>query len=493
MADEPRPPKFAETHISWVLLSEDRAFKVAKPVVTDVLDQGDVEGRRASCEREVRLNARLSPDVYLGVGSIQLDGEDLEPVIVMRRMPEDRRLSSLLDSADIGEQIRAVARAVASFHASTDVLAGDAAAHVASEDALVDRWREDITGVRDVGGPAVVEHLDRIERLALDYLAGRGRLLAERIEQGMVRDGHGDLLADDVFCLADGPRILDCLAFSDDLRCGDVLADVAFLVMDLQRLGHPELARGFLRAYCEFSDEHHPGSLAHLYVAQRALVRAKVSALRHAQEGDVGQDVTDLLDLALDHLERATVQVALVGGLPGSGKSTVAGRLADEFGWVVLSSDEIRRDLGLRYEDLQSDAAYDPETVARVYDEMRRRADQAVRCGMSVALDATWSKATEREAARAVARDAHATLLELRCTAPPSVCRDRVERRTKRSHSEATPRVVDVLADRTDPWPEAVEVDTDDVGSDAVWQASVVTSSARWWTSRPASSTATGR
>ena len=114
--------------------------------------------------------------------------------------------------------------------------------------------------------------------------AGR-RLFEQRVADGWVCDGHGDLLADDIFCLADGPRVLDCLDFSDELRYGDVLADVAFLAMDLEHRGAPELAARFLELYDEFSGERHPASLVDYYVAFRALIRAKVSALR-AQQGD---------------------------------------------------------------------------------------------------------------------------------------------------------------------------------------------------------------
>jgi aminoglycoside phosphotransferase family enzyme/predicted kinase len=462
MDDETPAPTSIETHISWVLLAGERAYKIPKPVVTDVVDQGTVERRHAGCARELELNARLAADVYLGVGTIELDGEVLDPVLVMRRMPDDRRLSRLLDGETAGPDLRAVARALAAFHGSASVLQDDQARAVASQDALARRWDADIAGLRAVGDPSMADRIDLVHRLALDYVTGRGVLLDERIHDGMIVDGHGDLLADDIFCLDDGPRILDCLAFSDELRCGDVLADVGFLVMDLHRSGHADLGRQFLRWYCEFSGEHHPGSLAHLYVAHRALVRAKVAALRSAQQGrrTAGVEASRLLDLALDHLERATVRVVLVGGLPGSGKSTVAGRFADEFGWAVLSSDEVRRDLGLRTVDIGAEAAYDPATVAAVYDRMRHRAEELVRRGTSVVLDATWSSASERDLLRNAVRGSRSRLVELRCDAPMALCRERVGRRTDPSHSEATVPVVDLLAERFDTWPEALEVDT---------------------------------
>ena len=135
-----------------------------------------------------------------------------------------------------------------------------------------------------VHDPAV---LDEVRARATRYLAGRGPLFECRIAEGHAVDGHGDLLADDIFCLDDGPRILDCLAFDDDLRRGDVLADLAFLAMDLEHLEHgPAAAEALVAAYDEFADEHHPRSLLHFYVAQRALVRAKVRGLRAGQGDD---------------------------------------------------------------------------------------------------------------------------------------------------------------------------------------------------------------
>src|SRR5207248_5092618 len=168
----------------------------------------------------------------------------------------------------------------------------------------------------------------------------------QRIALGAVRDGHGDLQAEDIFCLDDGPRILDCIEFDDRLRHVDVLADVAFLAMDLERLGAPEAAATFLARYREFARESYPPSLAHHYIAARAHVRCKVACLRHRQGDDGGADAArGLLDLTARHLEAARVRLVLVGGLPGTGKSTVAAALADATGWVVLRSDEVRKDV----------------------------------------------------------------------------------------------------------------------------------------------------
>ena len=478
-------PALHETHVSWVILSEDRAYKMPKPIRTDVLDQSTRTLRREACEREVELNRRLAPDVYRGVGSICLDGEELESVVVMERMPSDRRLSDILDRRNEPRKaVRDVARVVAAFHASEAPLADERARTVASTDAVLHRWAEDLHGLRGLR-PDVSPVLDSIGTLARRYVEGRSPLFEERIRKGLVRDGHGDLLCDDIFCLDDGPRILDCLAFSDDLRHGDVLADTAFLVMDLQRRGHPDLARQFLRDYCEFGDEHHPGSLAHFFVAQRALVRAKVAALRDAQRGRTSPAAEDLLQLALDHLRRATVRIVLVGGIPGSGKSTVADRLAEDTGWTVLSSDEIRRDLGLRAKDSSGEGGYGPGAVAAVYRELRSRTARLVSAGCSVILDASWSSTDERTAMRDLAEDCAAEVVEIRCVAPLEQCRRRVADRPDARLSEATPEVVDLMAERSELWPEATIVATGDVDESMVVSVLAVFQDL-WWRTGPA-------
>jgi uncharacterized protein len=252
---------------------------------------------------------------------------------------------------------------------------------------------------------------------------------------------------------------------------------VAFLVMDLRRLGHGELAEAFLHDYVEFSDEHHPGSLAHLYVAQRALVRAKVAALRHRQEPGAGADARRLLELAVDHLRRAEARLVLVGGIPGSGKTTLANRIGEDYGFVVLSSDEVRRDLGLRRADI-GDRAYEPAVVAQVYDELVARGATLLAHGASVVLDATWTSDGARERAREMAVRARARIIEVRCDAPAEVCRRRIADRTvwQAGGSEASPGTVDVLAAQTDPWPEAFAVDTSGVG-----EQTLLTLQRTWW------------
>jgi uncharacterized protein len=462
------PAAVRETHISWVFLAGDRAYKVKKPVRMDFLDFSTPALRRWACEREVELNRRFSPDVYLGVATIlDVDGRPCDSMVVMRRMPEERRLATLVRAgADVREDVRRVARLVAAYHAGAPT--APEIVEAAALAAVRKNWEDNFALVSGFYG-SVLERAagERVERLVRTYLAGRAPLFEERVAHGMARDGHGDLKADDIFCLEDGPRILDCIEFNDQLRYSDVLADVGFLAMDLERLGAEALGAQFLSDYQEFSAESHPASLAHHYVAYRAHVRVKVECLRH-QQGDpsAAARAGSLLAISLSHLETARVRMVLVGGLPASGKSTVAAGLAEELGWALFRSDEVRKDLAGLAHDAAAPAAVDqdlyaPHRVEAAYDEMLRRAEMALERGVSVVLDATWRSAEMRARARRVALATTAELVELRCAAPLEVLEARLASR-RPEHAMGSDATVQVLAAMGfDAWPGAAEVATD--------------------------------
>ncbi len=341
------PAGVAETHSAVVVFVGDRAYKVKKPVDLGFLDFRDLAARAAACRREVELNRRLAPDVYLGVADVVgPDGEVCDHLVVMRRMPADRRLSTLVTvGADVDDGLWHLAHLVAAFHETAE--RSEATARAASRDALATRWADNTAGLLE-HGPGVVglDEVLEVDALAARYLAGRGPLFERRIAAGRAVDGHGDLLADDIFLLEDGPRVLDCIEFDDHLRFGDALADVAFLAMDLERLGRPDLADRFLRAYGEHAGDAWPATLAHHHIAYRAQVRAKVAAIRAVQgKRDAVTEARSLLRLARRHLAAGASRLVLVGGLPGAGKSTLATGLADALGAAVVRSDELRKEL----------------------------------------------------------------------------------------------------------------------------------------------------
>ena len=464
------PPRarVAETHSAIVLFFGDRAYKVKKPVDLGFLDFRDRATREQVCHREVELNRRLAPDVYEGVADVVgPDGTTWDHLVVMRRMPDDRRLSRVLDTDDdVASHLRHVAHQVATLHGRSR--RGPEIDAAASRDALAGRWRDNTSALSASAPVALAQDIEAVHRLAMEYLAGRGALFEQRIRDGRAVDGHGDLLADDIFCLADGPRILDCIEFDDRLRYGDGLADAAFLAMDLERLGHGQLAGAFLRDYAELTADTWPASLAHHHVAYRAQVRAKVAAIR-AAEGihQATLDARSLLDIARSHLEAGRVRMILVGGLPGTGKSTLAAGLERVLEGTLLRSDVLRKELGPSMGASPDDGdfctgLYAPHVTAATYARLLGEARIALGMGETVILDASWTDPRRRDEARDLARSAHADLVELRCELRTDVA---VERLRDRAHqgtdvSDATPEVAALMALHQVEWPAATTIDT---------------------------------
>ena len=476
------PAAVRETHVGVVFMVGDRAYKMKKPVRTDFLDFSTPQLRRAACYREVELNRRLAPDVYLGVSHVlppgdlfvagPAGGEPAEPLVVMRRMPEGRCLATMVTAGEpVERDLRELARMMAAFHARAD--RGAAITADGGRDALRTRWAANLAELAPFAGTVLDDALiDALGRLSMRFLDGRAPLLQDRLDQDRIVDGHGDLIAADVFCLDDGPRVLDCLEFDDRLRHVDGLDDVAFMAMDLERLGRADLADRFLDAYAEFSGDPAPTPLRHHYIAYRAGVRAKVACLRHRQgDGAAGADASAYVTLALQHLERGSVRLALVGGLPGTGKTTLGGALADRFGAALLSSDRVRKELvGL---DPEQDARapfreglYTEERTAATYAELLHRAEVLLAHGESVVLDASWTCAQHRHAAEELARRTGSDLLQLRCRTSVDTADRRIVTRG-RTASDATLAVSLAMSAETEPWPEAVAIPTDGTVADS--------------------------
>ena len=463
------PVSVVDTHVSWLLFVGDRVYKAKKAVRYPFVDLSTRERRRRACIAEVELNRRLAPDVYLGVGALAAPSGEAEPLVVMRRLPPERALSRLVTQAepDAGVELSRVARLLARFHAGAErSAAADAAARAPAVAAL---WLASLDEM-DRFTDSVLDRsqLARAGELALAYVAGRALLLAARVAAGRCCDGHGDLLADDVFCLPDGPRLLDCLEFDDRLRRGDALVDACSLAMDVERLGRPDLAAGFLSDYRRASGDWWPPSLAHHWIAYRALVRAKVACLRWEQGDDgAAADARHLLALAVRHLEDGAVRLVLVGGLPGTGKSTLAAGLGAARGWAVLRSDVVRKELAGLDPTRPAPAPlgeglYRAESTATVYAELLQRAGTLLAMGQSVVLDATWALTCWRQEASVTAARHRAGLVEIRCQTADVVATERIRLRQVRGGdaSDATPEVAAAVALFTEPWPTAHTVDT---------------------------------
>jgi aminoglycoside phosphotransferase family enzyme/predicted kinase len=463
-----------ETHTGVVVLVGDRAYKAKKPVLTDFLDFRTPEQRECACFREVKLNSRLSPNSYLGVAHLTgPTGGPSEPIVVMRRYHDDDRLASMVtrdrdgSAESVREVLDTIAAMLARFHEgaerSTVINAQGAAG------AVDRRWHENLAELNWYAGMSFsgvsFESLTRIQRLATEFTLGRASLFTRRIAEGCILDGHGDLVADDIFCVEGEPAVLDCLEFDDQLRYVDRIDDTAFLAMDLEFLGRQDLGDHFLERYAAYSGDSAPSSLRDFYIAYRAVVRAKVDCLRVSQgKSEAANDAARHLAIATRHLENGSVRLALIGGNPGTGKSTVARALAEKVGARVISTDDVRRELrewGVITGDsgVLDEGLYRHNNVRAVYEEALDRASALLRNGHSVIVDGTWRNPYIRACAHRVASETNSAVVELMCSAMADVAADRITKRPP-GNSDVTPEIAAALASQQSDWDTAYSVDT---------------------------------
>jgi hypothetical protein len=402
-AYEPRPAavELRETHISWVLLAGDTAYKVKKPLTLPFLDYGSLERRRVLCRLEMRLNARLAPRIYRGVRAIvprdgglriadEADPEAIEYAVEMVRYDERATLANRTADADV---LRAVGRRIARFHAAAAV-PGAPARSVAALDTML---RENFTTLRRLG----VDVSDAIA-LADAALAGRRAELLARAREGFVRDGHGDLRAEHVL-LEQGIEIVDCVEFDPALRRIDTGLDLAFLVMDVMCRGR-DLAAALVDGYRGAGGDPGDDVLLTFFAAQRALIRAKIALIRARQVDGADAvrrraDAAALLALAGRLAWEVRLgRIAAICGPAASGKSTLANALAARSGARVLSSDVVRKHLlGIPPTTRAPLPAYDDATNRRTYAALGHQAAAHLAAGEAVLVDATFRFAADRE------------------------------------------------------------------------------------------------
>jgi len=464
-----RPGSVVETHVSILVFHDDVVLKLKKPVRFPFVDLTSAAARQAACQAEIEANRRLSPDVYLGVAELRLADRILEHAVVMRRLPAERNLAALVAAGrvDPDRDLRPLARVLAAFHARATRSA--AIDHAARARSVARTWRQCLDTLAAFAGRVLdAEAIERVDELASTFLEGRRALFDQRIAEGRVCDGHGDLLASDIFLLDDGPRVLDCVEFDPTMRHVDAASDIAFLLMDLEHRGAPQTARTFLELYRDASADPLPAALVHHYCALRAAIRAEVACLR-TDQGAPGTDeeARALLALALDHLHAGRVVLGVICGPPGSGKSTVARGAGELLGWPVLRADEIRRELfapgevQLPTEPLWG-PVHSPAATARTYQTMLDRARVALEHGQSVLLDATFADRHSQDEAERLARATASELVVVACTAPAELAAARAgdRRRTGTDVSGAGEQVARAVAAAAAPWPRAVPVDT---------------------------------
>lgn len=430
-----------QTHISVVFLAGDFAYKVKKPVDLGFLDFTTLEKRRHFCDEETRLNRRLAPGVYLGVvlitpAGVEGPGEVIEWAVKMTRLPDEASLRWHVRQGDVtAQQFEALAKRVAEFHRTAE--ANDRTAAFGRFEVVAGNARENFEQSRSHVGLTVSRAaFDRMEVLTEAELSRLRPLIEARADRGVPRDTHGDLRLEHVYLLPDGLAVIDCVEFAERFRFADPVADAAFLVMDLLAEGRPDLARAFADAYFAASGDEEGRQLLPFYVAYRATVRGKVQGMKAgepevpaAERATARQRSAAFWLLALGQLEEPARRpcLVLVGGLPGTGKSTLASGLAEAGGFEVIRSDVVRKELA---SGVSGEALYRPEWIERTYAECLRRAEAVLGEGKRVIVDATFREDRRRARFLDAAKRSGVPGLLLVCESPPEVVRGRLAART---------------------------------------------------------------
>jgi aminoglycoside phosphotransferase family enzyme/predicted kinase len=452
-----------ETHISYVLLAGEFAYKITKPVALGFLDFSTLEARRRLCEEEVRLNRRSAAALYLGVVPITGrrerpmvggKGMPLEFAVVMRRFPEEARLERMAIAHRLAPRdIDALAEEVARFHEGAR-RPGTAAAFGSPDEVLGCALANfaDIQA-REPGLPVPRELHDWT-------LSEHARLRADferRRREGFVRECHGDLHLGNIVMHEGKPVLFDCIEFNPGFRWIDVMNDVAFLAMDLRFRGYPDLAARLIDRYVERTGDYGGLRVLRFYEAYRAMVRAKVACIRAQQapagsveHGEARGAFAGYRSVALGACHSTRPAVVLMHGLSGSGKTTVSSLLVEALGGVRLRSDIVRKRLhGLEplartHAELGA-GLYDAEATERTYAALATAARDIVRAGYPSIVDAAFLAASRRRDFRDLAREEGVPFAIVDCVAPPEVLRARVAERKRRAGdaSEADERVLE--------------------------------------------------
>ncbi len=472
----PERVELRETHASWVFLAGPLAYKVKKPVVLPFLDYGTPERRHLMCVEEVRLNRRLAPRYYLGVEAILLrDGSyslgpegapgAVEHTIRMRRVPEERTLARLIERRALHPlELDAVGRRLADFHRDAPV-APPASSQLGSLERPV---VENVDTLEEIGPPALPRgRLRAMRHFTEAFLTAREDQFVARAREGRIREGHGDLRAEHVI-VADGIDVYDCVEFAPALRYIDVAADLAFLVMDLARLGSMRMADRLTASYRAAGGEAGDDALLSFYAAYRAWVRSTVACVLAREHGGGGSEravhehgAGRQLDLGHRFAWRARLPlVVAICGVAASGKSELAGRIQQLSGLRHLSSDLTRKGLaGLAPTESAAPEHYSEEFSRHTYEELGRLATEEVRRSNGVIVDATFRRRRDRVAFASALGELPGPVFFARCTAPTGVLLRRAQERARQpgAVSDAGPSIVERQLGEFEPLDEVPE------------------------------------
>lgn len=446
-----------ETHISWVLLTGPYVYKFKKPVNFGFLDFSTLEARQHFCQEELRLNQRLTQDLYLEVipvtGSAEAPqlggtGEVIEYALKMRQFPQDGLLSTLQANGELTTaHIDQLARQIADFHIEAPRVTSEN--ELGSPDSVMAPVLQNFEQIR----PLISEASDLSQLKALQAWAESSferlkPLLARRKADGFIRECHGDIHLGNA-TLIDGKVVLfDCIEFNEPFRMTDVYADIGFLAMDLEDRGLKSLSRRLISQYLELTGDYQGLELLNFYKAYRAMVRAKIALFSLAADADGVQRAATLrqyrnyANLAESYSAIPSRFLVITHGVSAVGKSHVAMRLVESLGAVRLRSDIERKRL---FAGQDGESLYGSQASEATYARLNELASQALRAGFPVVIDATYLKREQREAAAQVAETTGVPFLILDCEAPQAVIAGWLEQRQTQDNdpSDATLEVIE--------------------------------------------------
>jgi aminoglycoside phosphotransferase family enzyme/predicted kinase len=449
-----------ETHISWVILTGEFAYKIKKAVDFGFLDFSTLARRHYYCQEELRLNRRFAADLYLEVVSVtgsvdrpvlQGPGEPIEYAVKMRQFPQQDLLSNIvarhgLDEAHVDE----IARLLADLHAGVDV--ADATTDYGRPDDIHHWVMENFEHIRPaLGAPAQQAQLDWLEDWCGQEFRNRRELIQARRRDGFVRECHGDLHLGNLALIDGCITPFDCIEFNPQLRWIDVISEAAFLTMDLEDRGYPGLAYRFLNGYLQHSGDYAGVGLLRYYLVYRALVRAKVAVLRLgavADDADASRQAREEYEsyrrLARQYAQFRQPALIITHGVSGSGKSWYAAQLVERLGALQVRSDvERKRLFGYRAQAGTGSGIdtgiYTAEAGVRTYECLAGVARYIVDAGYPVIVDAAFLKRAQRARFRQLAAELGVPFVLLHFEADADTLRRRIGARlqTETDPSEA--------------------------------------------------------
>jgi len=452
-----------QTHISWVILTGEFAYKIKKPVNFGFLDFSTLDKRRHNCEQELRLNRHMAAAIYLevvaigqadGKPTLSGDGEVLEYAVKMVQFPQDCQLDHMLLAGTLrARHMEQIGEMIARFHQATAI--ADPASDFGSAAAVFRPVEENFGQLRrNMPDGDYTGALNALEQWAVDEFAKLRGLFEQRKRDGFVRACHGDMHLRNLLLIQDQPVAFDCIEFNPELRWIDVMSDAAFLVMDLHDHRQSALANRFLNTYLEITGDFSGLAVLPFYLCYRALVRAKVAALRLAQNTlearenkACRKEFETYLALAHGYTCRQRPTLIIMQGASASGKSTISKRLLDRLGAIRIRSDVERKRL-FKLEPTRADAGepvsgvYSPGATRKTYQKLEQLAGAIIEDGYSVIVDAAFLTREQRVDFESLARDLMVPYIIVEIRAPAEVLRQRIVER-ERGVSDADIRILE--------------------------------------------------